>query len=299
MPRPCTFILMAFLAIVVASGCGGGGGGAGSGALSDGPGSARSPTMGPSDRESIAGSAFGGLDPMQLVLIRSFADGGGVVRAGQHGVNHVVITPQGAGFGAGQTGISVDPSTLVVLAEPANGTLYQAQAVDGDDAPLVVALYRANGATGGNGCAGQACAGPGIAYLRPLGGGSAEWQAFGAPAQALPSGRHDYTGLHLVGLAGDAGLQQGSFVLSVDFDRARAAIAAQSDSFQMSGSGIVVNMDAGTLSGGALSLSGVGPGLVPVRLEGTLHGNGATGVSAIYHEDAPLPRVMGAIAGSR
>lgn len=298
MPRPCTFFLMIFLVIAAASGCGGGGG-AGSGAVSDGPGSARSPTTGPIDRESIAGSAFGGLDPMQLVVIRSFADGSGVVRARQNGVNHVVITPQGAGFGAGRTGISVDPSSLMVLAEPANGTLYQAQAVDGDGAPLVVALYRANGATGGEGCAGQACAGPGVAYLRPLGGGSAEWQAFGAPAQALPSGRHDYTGLHLVGLAGDAGLQQGSFVLSVDFDLARAAISARSESFQMSGSGIVVNMDTGTLSGGALSLSGVGPGLVPVRLDGTLHGSGATGVSAIYHEDAPLPRVMGAVAGTR
>ncbi|MFZ9133200.1 MAG: hypothetical protein ACO21B_08240 [Gemmobacter sp.] len=80
---------------------------------------------------------------------------------------------------------------------------------------------------------------------------------------------------------------------------ARASMTAQTADFSVAGDGLVVDMTTGALSGGALQITGFGGGAVSARLQGNLHGDGATGVSGIFHENAATPRLTGALAGGR
>jgi hypothetical protein len=225
------------------------------------------------------------------------AYGSGLFRVTQAGQDYVILVPGGAGFDATRGGVDIDPATVLVLSESLAGVLYSAEGAGADGAPLVVGLYRHLDT--GIACPEGACAGPSIAFLHPQDGAPGQLQVFGPPAGDLPMGVHSYRGMHLLSVVADGRLQQGDFVMTVDFDRARASLVAQTPDFGVSGEGIVVDLSAGRLSGGALEIRGPGGASVQARLQGTFHGSGATGVTALYHEVAPSPRLAGALAGSR
>lgn len=300
------FLPVCGLILVLAlSACGGGGGAVGMGTV---PGAAVGPLAGPVLGASGgggtgvggtgAGGSAGGAPPAQSSGPRregvgDFADGAALLRVTDPaaGSVHLVLTPDGAGFEG--TDLDIDAASILILSEGPEGTLFTAEGRDAGGAPVVVALWRAGcGATLG-------CEGPGLAYLRRPEGGFAGMQAFGSVPAQVPSGSFSYSGVHLLALSADRGLQAGSFEMQVNFDTARAALTARTDDFSVSGGGIVIDRDTGAFAGSSLAIHGLEAGPVQARIVGGFHGVGAEGVSAIYHEVAPTPRLFGAIAGKK
>lgn len=268
------------------AGCGGGGGAA------DSQGATLRPLTEPS--ASAPANVLTAPDPLATVQrVTTFADGSGLLRVEGAGQNHLVLVPDAAAFDPAKGGVTIDPASILILADAPEGTLFGAEGVTGAGAPVVVALWRNDCDVDGD------CTGPGLAYLRAAEGGFLGVQAFGPAPSALPGGSFTYAGAHLLALSGDRGLQAGSFEMRVNFDTARAALSAVTDDFTVSGGGIVIDLVSGRFAGGGLDISGLEAAPVSARIEGSFHGEGATGLSAVYHENAVVPRVFGVIAGSR
>jgi hypothetical protein len=125
-----------------------------------------------------------------------------------------------------------------------------------------------------------------------------DFDANGPRVSNIPSGTYTYVGTNALVARNGSGAEDGTFTMTVDFDRRVAAINASTPSSSLSGSGIAVNTSNGTLSGSNLDLS-VDGASSKATINGNFHGDGATGVTGIYHDNAPNPSVAGLIAGTR
>ena len=114
----------------------------------------------------------------------------------------------------------------------------------------------------------------------------------------IPSGTFTYAGTNVIGNRDGSYAEQGTFSMNVDFNARQASISGSTPSSTISGTNIAVNNSNGTFSSNAIVLGIDG---VPYQgtINGNFHGNGAVGVTGIYHENAGNPVVAGAIAGTR
>jgi hypothetical protein len=122
--------------------------------------------------------------------------------------------------------------------------------------------------------------------------------AGGYAASNMPSGTYTYSGTNVIGTRDGVYAEDGTFTMAVNFDTGQAAISGGTPLSLISGSNIAVNNANGTFSSSNINLT-----IADVPLQGTIngnfHGNGAVGVTGIYHENDPDPIFAGAIAGTR
>ena len=124
----------------------------------------------------------------------------------------------------------------------------------------------------------------------------------GASVSAMPTGgSFVYTGQNLVSNTDNTNAGGGSFTINVNFGTLSGDISAVSVSAGTSLTGeFTFDSDTGYLFGEGLILTAPiyeGESVAAV-LEGSFHGNGASGVSALYYEDSDTPLVSGAVIGS-
>jgi hypothetical protein len=124
----------------------------------------------------------------------------------------------------------------------------------------------------------------------------------GASVSAMPTGgSFVYTGQNLVSNTDNTNAGGGSFTMNVNFGTLSGDISAVSVSAGTSLTGeFTFDSDTGYLFGEGLILTApvYGDRSVAAVLEGGFHGNGASGVSALYYEDSDTPLVSGAVIGS-
>jgi hypothetical protein len=209
-----------------------------------------------------------------------------------------VLTSDAAGFGAGEDGVRLDRRSLRVIGRGQGHVTYQAEFTDAAGRRGVAVLHRRD-PDGRIGDCGSGCAAVSLAHLRIPGEGRWRVEASGPAASRLPQGSHTYRGVHLAGFTGDRGLQEGSFTMSVDFARGRAAFDARSPDFAISGADIPIDRKTGAFSSGALRIVGLEGGPTGGTRRGNLFGRGATSVGGVWHQNAAVPEVWGSFAGTR
>lgn len=131
----------------------------------------------------------------------------------------------------------------------------------------------------------------------------------------IPNGTYTYRGTNVIGYRDGTAAEDGTFEMKVDFGRGRAEISAStpdtswidSDTMEtgtepgtfMTGENIQVDVQSGTFSSETVKIGQKGGSSTDGSLHGSFHGRGATGVTGIYHDNAPTPSIAGAIAGNR
>ena len=135
----------------------------------------------------------------------------------------------------------------------------------------------------------------------------------GSVVNNLPNGELSYNGTNLLAVRDDNQENYlGEFLIQVDFARGTGRITEantnQSDTAiqysNLSGN-LIVNTGTGTFNGNELDLI-VNPmgddsarEELKVTIYGSFHGNGAVGVTGLYHDNADSPEYIGAIVGAR
>ena len=135
----------------------------------------------------------------------------------------------------------------------------------------------------------------------------------GSAVNNLPNGELSYNGTNLLAVRDDnEGNYLGEFLIQVDFARGTGRISEantnQSDTAiqysNLSGN-LIVNTGTGTFNGNELDLIINPMGDASAREElkatiyGSFHGNGAVGITGLYHDNADSPEYIGAIVGAR
>lgn len=123
--------------------------------------------------------------------------------------------------------------------------------------------------------------------------------ASGTAVSNIPSGTYTYNGTNLVARMDNSWQARGTFTMNVDFGAGTGTLSGNSTGTVTSINGSVsINTTTGEYSGTGLTI--VSPdGTTNAKIYGSFHGNGATGVSGIYFEDATTPLINGAIVGAR
>ena len=132
---------------------------------------------------------------------------------------------------------------------------------------------------------------------------SKKWTIVSGDAPSnLPSGTATYTGQNLISNTDNTNPGGGSFTMSVNFSNNSGSLTATSTTANSSLSGSF-NIDPATgyFSGNNLTLNApaLSGGTSNAIIYGSFHGNGATGVSGLYYDDATAPLVNGAIIGTK
>ena len=132
---------------------------------------------------------------------------------------------------------------------------------------------------------------------------SKKWTIVSGDAPSnLPSGTATYTGQNLTSNTDNTNPGGGSFTMSVNFSNNSGSLTATSTTANSSLSGSF-NIDPATgyFSGNNLTLNApaLSGGTSNAIIYGSFHGNGATGVSGLYYDDATAPLVNGAIIGTK
>lgn len=132
---------------------------------------------------------------------------------------------------------------------------------------------------------------------------SKKWTIVSGDAPSnLPSGIATYTGQNLISNTDNTNAGGGSFTMSVDFSNNSGSLTATSTTASSSLSGnFNINPSTGYFSGNNLTLNApaLAGGTSNAIIYGSFHGNGATGVSGLYYDDAAAPLVNGAIIGTK
>lgn len=123
--------------------------------------------------------------------------------------------------------------------------------------------------------------------------------AGGAKVSNIPIGSYVYQGTNVVTRSG-VEPETGTFRMGVNFTTGTADIDGSTTG--TTGTTIIgdmtVNNKTGTFAGDNLLLMD-GLDSTSATIQGNFHGNGATAVSGVYHDNSPEPVIAGAIAGSR
>lgn len=132
---------------------------------------------------------------------------------------------------------------------------------------------------------------------------SEKWTIVSGDAPSnLPSVIATYAGQNLISNTDNTNPGGGSFTMSVDFANNSGSLSAISTAASSSLSGSF-NIDPSTdyFSGNNLTLTAMAlsGGTSNAIIYGSFHGNGATGVSGLYYDDAAAPLVNGAIIGTK
>lgn len=122
--------------------------------------------------------------------------------------------------------------------------------------------------------------------------------AFGPKVSNIPTGSYQYLGTNIIGERTGTFTEFGTFGMTVNFTNGTAAITGSTTNTAISGTGLSVNNSNGTFTGNNLTLTVSGQSTA-ATIHGHFHGNGAIGISGIYHDNATTPTYAGAIAGSR
>ena len=122
----------------------------------------------------------------------------------------------------------------------------------------------------------------------------------GGKVSNIPNGEYTYTGTNLIAVRGDANPDYGTFTMDVNFGSGSASLNGNTPTSTISGTGITVNRNDGTFASDSISITGTSKALSATgSIYGNFHGDRATGLTGIYHDNADSPTVAGAIAGSR
>ena len=140
-----------------------------------------------------------------------------------------------------------------------------------------------------------------LMYL--TGNGKAFVGVSGSDVSNIPSGSYSYTGTNIIGVRGTDAVNLGYFTMNVNFTSGTASLAGSTfngstPSSSIAGSGISINSSDGTFTSNDLTL------ITPssnnsATIHGNFHGSGATGVTALYTDNARTPVFVGAIVGTR
>ena len=132
---------------------------------------------------------------------------------------------------------------------------------------------------------------------------SKKWTIVSGDAPSnLPSGMATYAGQNLISNTDNTNPGGGSFTMSVDFANNSGSLSAISTAASSSLSGSFnIDPSTGYFSGNNLTLTApaLSGGTSNAIIYGSFHGNGATGVSGLYYDDAAAPLVNGAIIGTK
>lgn len=132
------------------------------------------------------------------------------------------------------------------------------------------------------------------------GGGSSAAYAGGDRVSNIPSGTYTYAGTNIVGNRDGSAVEVGEFSMNVDFNNRVASISGQTDRSAISGNNIPVDVGTGSFAGNNLTLTNKSNGQTfGATIDGSFHGNGATGVTGVYADRADIPTVAGVIAGTK
>ena len=121
----------------------------------------------------------------------------------------------------------------------------------------------------------------------------------GAPVTNIPTGSFQYTGTNILANRDASYSEDGSFLMNVNFSTGDAAITGSTATSTFGGTGISVNTSNGTFSDSNITMSLSGGSNRPATITGQFHGNGATGVTGIYHDNSSNPLQVGIFAGER
>ena len=122
--------------------------------------------------------------------------------------------------------------------------------------------------------------------------------ASGTPLTNIPSGNFTYSGTLGTGFRSvNPQIEYGSFLLTANFNNGTFTFDGSSLSDELSGSGNV-NLVNGDLSSNNITMITSGTNRT-ASMYGQFHGNGATGVSGVFHSNEASPVYSGAFVGSR
>ena len=121
----------------------------------------------------------------------------------------------------------------------------------------------------------------------------------GETLENIPTGDFQYNGFN--GLIDNSNLrtsyEYGTFNMSVDFSIGWGTISASTANSQLVGS-YIVDTDDGSIFGSDLTLTINNSRSKSSSFYGSFHGDGATTVSGVYHENEPNPEYQGVIVGT-
>jgi len=124
--------------------------------------------------------------------------------------------------------------------------------------------------------------------------------ASGTSLSNIPSGTYTYNGTNLVARMDNSWQARGTFTMNVDFGAGTGTLSGSSIGTTVTSinGSVTIDTSTGYYSGTGLTI--VSPdGTSNAKIYGAFHGDGATGVSGIYFEDATTPLINGAIVGAR
>ena len=122
----------------------------------------------------------------------------------------------------------------------------------------------------------------------------------GETVSNIPSGAYTYSGFNMIADKRRTldNVEFGTFTMNVNFSNAMVTnLNATTQSSNVTGGNIPINMQQGTFTGGIMLDLGGSP--LSGHVYGDFHGDGATGVSGMYHDGTSNVRYVGGFAGSR
>lgn len=248
---------------------------------------------------AIAACSGGGGSDTNTVstkLLSEFADSAGVIRARSDDAVLTMMVPE-AQYIVDQGDIPLDPTDeallddLTYVGSNEYGDFYQGQ-IDVDGTMVDVYLY-ADADTDVGGALAEA-EGTSILF------------AGGENPSNLPSGTYTYRGTNVIGYRDLSGMEDGTFTMTVDFTNKTASLNGTTNGSATGGQGtfvrgsnIDVNTRDGTFASNDIEVGLTGDPGASASIDGSFHGEGARGVTGIYHDNQPIPDVAGAIVGNR
>jgi len=223
----------------------------------------------------------------KVTTLAVFGDSAGVARVQNDQLTMTVMAPDNQSFKPTNDEVAVDTSGLRFVNSNAYGDFY-AGTVTINGTPVKTSVYEDD--------SGQSF------ILFAYNSQASVLAAFGPNVSNIPAGTHIYNGTNVIGERSTSAGETGTFSMTVNFDAGTAAISGSTSNSTIGGSGIAVNNTTGTFQGSNMNLvvNGYNDGKsVSSSIYGSFHGNGAVGVSGIYHDNSSTPVFAGAIAGSR
>jgi hypothetical protein len=219
----------------------------------------------------------------KLTTLSVFGDGAGVARAEQDGITMHIMTGDIQNQSLDGPDIAVDLSNLSSSGSNQYGEFYSGL-VTINGVPVNLDVYASD---------------RGESFIMYGFSGNVDaLAAFGSKVSNIPTGSYQYLGTNIIGARAGGFAEVGTFGMTVNFSSGTAAITGTTARTAISGTGLSVNNSNGTFTGNNLTLTVNGQSTA-ATIHGHFHGNGAVGISGIYHDNAAIPVYAGAIAGSR
>ena len=254
-------------AVVLITACGGGGGG--TSATLAGPSTSVLATFG--DGSGVAR------------VLATFGDGSGVAEIVNDGYVFVGMVPDVNSVGSGPT-VATDLSGVTHSSSNAYGDFYTGTAVINGISVSTTAFVDTTANT---------------AILYVFNSNTSVLVAGGEAVSSIPQGTFKYVGTNGLGRRDGTYSETGTFAMTVDFTNGSAALSGSTNTSTVAAIGISVNSSIGTFQSRDVEIRLGGGSPIIGSIYGNFHNAGATGVSGIYHDNAPNPSYAGAIAGHR